>query len=540
MLILGIDTGGTYTDGVVMERESKRVLKKAKALTTPHNLLLGIQECLDDLRLDTAKTPIDMVCLSTTLATNAIVEGRGCNAGLILIGRIPDGNLPVEHFEFVRGRFSIKGGMVEPLEEEDVVAALERVRGRYDALAVSGYASVRNPAHEKAVGALAWERLRIPVLYGHEMTMTLGYYERTVTTVLNARLIPIIRRLISAVCQVLESKKISAPIMVVKGDGSLMRASYALERPVDTILSGPAASIIGGAFLSGCDNAMIVDIGGTTTDIAHVREGRAKVNDEGATVAGWRTRVRAADLCTFGLGGDSSIRVEDNGGIQVGPQKVTPFCRSGEKHDRRGFTPTDVAHVLGEYREWDSERAANGAKICTLEFDPTLDAKAFSVMAHDAVIEKLRHCIDEGLALEKSSPAAIVGIGAPARTWMGKIEKGMQMPVSIPEHADVANAVGAAAGGVFEQSEVLVRWDRVEEQFFVHSTEGRSGYPTLEAAKVAAEKTASDLARENARKAGTEDPELIIHCKETVDDNGAFLECRIVADAFGYPSVICP
>ncbi|MCD8351892.1 MAG: hydantoinase/oxoprolinase family protein [Planctomycetaceae bacterium] len=540
MRILGIDTGGTYTDGVILERESKRILAKAKTLTTPHDLVLGIQACLDSLHFEDAEPHIDLVCLSTTLATNAIVEGRGCRAGLVLIGRVPDGTLPVDEYEFLNGRFTIKGTVVEPLEEREVVAALDRMRGKYEALAVSGYASVRNPAHEQMVGCLARDRLGIPVVHGHEVTMALGYYERTVTAVLNARLIPIIQHLIAAVSQVLEAKNIQAPIMVVKGDGSLMQASYALERPVDTILSGPAASVIGGAYLSGHDNAMIVDIGGTTTDIAHIRNGRTRINEDGATVAGWRTRVRAADICTFGLGGDSAIRVEDNGSIEVGPHKVTPYCRSHAGEPQRGFTPTDVLHILGEYMEWDVAEAIRGALGCGNDADVAVDPAPFASLAHQAVMEKLNHCLLEGLRLEESTPQAIVGIGAPSAHWMRKIENLSAIPLCIPEHAEVANAVGAAAGGIFEQSQVLVRRDRIGDQYIVHSTRERLDFPDLATAKKTAERLAAELARECAVKAGADHPDVRISRDDILDENGSFLEFRVTAHAFGYPSSICP
>lgn len=532
MRILGVDTGGTYTDAVILERESGNVIRKSKALTTPHNLVLGIQACLDGLGIGERGPRIDLVCLSTTLATNAIVEGRGCDAGLLLIGSVPDGILPVDGFDCVRGRLDIKGRTVEPVEEKEVAAVLERMRGKHEALAISGYASVRNPAHEQAVGRMAREWLGIPVVFGHDMTMTLGFYERTVTAVLNARLIPIIQRLISAIGDVLARMRIHAPVMVVKGDGSLMRASYALERPVDTILSGPAASLIGGAFLSGCGDAMIVDIGGTTTDIAHVQNGRVRVNEEGAVVAGWRTRVRAADLHTFGLGGDSAICVADNRAIRIGPRKATPWCRAREGEENRGFTPTDVLHILGEYTEWDTALAGRGAIACGNGLASEKNVKQFAFDVNAAIIEKLDDCLQEGLRMAPL-PRMVVGIGAPAGTWMRKAADWLPVPLCVPEHAEVANAVGAAVGNVLEQAEALVRRDRTEDSYIVHSTRERLSFTELEDAKDAAEQLALGLARERALKAGAEQPEILLSRDETLDENGNFLEFHVLVRALG-------
>lgn len=329
-LILGIDTGGTYTDAVIIEYSSKMILHKAKALTTKEDLAIGIRNCLQNLNFTDFKD-ISLVSLSTTLATNAIVEGRGCKTGLILIGSRPEGNLPADETVLLRGKIDIKGRIMQGLEEKEVLDAIEKFRGKVDAAAISGYASVRNPSHELFIKNKIRDILQIPVVCAHELTSSLGFYERTVTAILNASLIPILGELISATKKVLEKKHIKAPIMIVKGDGSLMHESRAKEKPIETILSGPAASIIGGTFLTGQTDAIIVDMGGTTTDVACIEEGAAKIREEGATVGGWLTRVKAADVWTFGIGGDSLLRLNHNGQLEVGPQKVWPLCVFGKR-----------------------------------------------------------------------------------------------------------------------------------------------------------------------------------------------------------------
>jgi N-methylhydantoinase A/oxoprolinase/acetone carboxylase beta subunit len=330
-LVLGIDTGGTYTDGVVVELNSKKILTKAKALTTREDLSVGIRNCINNLDFqDFSK--INIVSLSTTLATNAIVEGRGCEVGLLMIGHEPIGKLPVAHYCVLPGGHDIKGRSLKNLDLELTKEAINSFKGKVDAVAISGYLSVRNPEHEITVSKMVQEILNLPVVCAHQLTTSLGFYERTITAVLNARLIPIIAELIESVKKALQEKEMDAAIMIVKGDGCLMSESLAREKPIETILSGPASSIIGGTFLTDTPEALVLDMGGTTTDIAILKNGVPRINQEGAKVGGWLTRVQAAEIYTYGLGGDSYIQVTRDKDITVGPQRVWPLCVVAHKH----------------------------------------------------------------------------------------------------------------------------------------------------------------------------------------------------------------
>lgn len=323
-LVLGIDTGGTYTDGVVLRRETREVIATAKSLTTREDLALGIAGCLDNLDFSDYDQ-IDFVTLSTTLATNAIVEGRGCRVGLLLLGfdSVPD--LPLSEIRLLPGGHNIRGEAKVPLDETAIRTALESLRGKVEALAISSYLSIRNPEHEIRVLTMAREILDIPAVCAHQLTRSLGVKERTVTAVLNARLIPVIDELIVSVKKVLALKNVKAPILIVKGDGALMAEEQARIKPIETILSGPAASIIGANYLAGQKDALILDMGGTTTDIAVLRNGRPRLGKEGARVGGWLTRVEAAEINTFGLGGDSYVQLNIEGFFQLGPQRVVPI-----------------------------------------------------------------------------------------------------------------------------------------------------------------------------------------------------------------------
>lgn len=329
--ILGIDTGGTYTDSVIIDAESKEILHKRKVLTTPHDLKKCIEETFQ--LIDPEFFPdISMVTLSTTLATNSLVENHGCREGLILIGSKPNGKLPTSQYALIHGRNDIKGRICENIDPDEVLEAVQSFRHKVDAIAISGYASVRNPGHELFVKEVVSQHLNIPVVCAHELTSKLGFYERTVTAALNARLIPIVCNLIEAVKLIMSLYNLRAPLMIVRGDGKLMTDVVARSKPIDTILSGPAASVFGGVHLSNLDNCFVLDIGGTTTDIANVVNGELQIRNEGARVGGWSTHVRAAEVYTVGLGGDSRIYYNNTRNLQIGPEKSMPLCHAGTKY----------------------------------------------------------------------------------------------------------------------------------------------------------------------------------------------------------------
>ena len=362
-IALGIDTGGTYTDAVLVDQENGSVLSSAKALTTYHDLSVGITRAVsavlrrgpsgDNLGAMQPEN-VGLVGLSTTLATNAIVEGNGSPVCLILIGYDPalieqygfGHDLVTDDVVYVQGGHDSEGNQVAPLDESSVRDAILARRGRVSAFAVSGYFCVRNRAHELRVRELieeltaSWNGqtgMPLPVTCAHELTTRLNSVKRATTAALNARLIPLLHDLIATVRCTLDELGVTAPLMIVKGDGSLVRSEWAMHRPIETILSGPAASVVGTWHLAGECDVWVVDVGGTTTDIAVLRDGRPRVNPEGAVVGGWRTMVEAADVHTVGLGGDSHVRLDGNtmpgsNGLTVGPQRVVPLSLLAVQH----------------------------------------------------------------------------------------------------------------------------------------------------------------------------------------------------------------
>ncbi|HUT27055.1 MAG TPA: hydantoinase/oxoprolinase family protein [Methanomassiliicoccales archaeon] len=352
---LGIDTGGTYTDTALVDLVDGRVIAKAKALTTRNDLSIGISGSIKNLGPIPVKD-IRLVSLSSTLATNSVVEGKGCRVALIIAGEEYKQSIPIEHVVQVQGGHTIRG---KANCDIDLVAAMDFVKGianQVDAIAISTFFSVRNPEHEIALKDMISSNWGIPVVCGHELSTQLGFHERTLTAVLNAKLIPIMTDLIQSVIKVLKENSISAPLMIVKGDGSLMSEKLGKERPVETILSGPAASLIGAKNLTGEEEAVVVDIGGTTTDIGVLRGGKPRLDPEGAIIGGWRTRVKAADISTSGIGGDSRVVVV-NGHILLGALRVMPLCIASVQYPRileslkkvKGLKPTPQAtHIALE------------------------------------------------------------------------------------------------------------------------------------------------------------------------------------------------
>ena len=329
-LLLGIDTGGTYTDAVLY-RPDRGVLASAKALTTREDLALGIDAAAGRV-LPESPGRIAMVSISTTLATNAIVEGQGAPVCLLMIGQGPEAlarsglgaALGGDPAAFIAGGHDATGAELCPLDEAAILKAVARHAGTVSAFAVTAHFAVRNAAHETRAHALVREHCERPVTCSQDLSERLDAPRRALTTVLNARLIPMIADLIAAVERMMERRGLDAPLMVVKGDGSLVRAGLARQRPVETILSGPAASIVGGHHLSEAGDALVVDMGGTTSDIAVLERGRPRLRDDGASVGGWRTMVRAVAAHTVGLGGDSEVQVGKDG-ARVGPRRVVPM-----------------------------------------------------------------------------------------------------------------------------------------------------------------------------------------------------------------------
>jgi N-methylhydantoinase A/oxoprolinase/acetone carboxylase beta subunit len=339
-LLAGVDTGGTYTDAALIDGSTHRVVATAKALTTRGNLALGVSKALERALMALepgAARRIRLVAVSTTLATNAVVEGHGSPIAVILIGfdrpmaersglaqAFP--GMAIEH---VAGGHDHNGEVARSLDEDALAQAIARHRDAVEAFAVASAFAVRNPGHELRARDMIVTMSGRPVTLSSELTTSLDAPRRALTAALNARLIPRISSLIAAVGQAMERLSIAAPLMITRGDGTLALAEQVALRPIETVLSGPAASLVGAASLSGLKDFILTDMGGTTTDLGILENGRPIVSEAGAEIGGWRTMVRAIDVRTVGLGGDSQVGFAVNGAMSIGPERAIPVALIG-------------------------------------------------------------------------------------------------------------------------------------------------------------------------------------------------------------------
>ncbi len=377
--LLGVDTGGTYTDAVVWCDDAERVLGSAKAPTTHDDLAHGIGQAIDGALGDAGveATSIGLVSLSTTLATNALVEDKGRRACLILVGFDDDAlergglreALADDELIVVPGGHTSHGDEAQPLDLDAVGRRIQAVAPSVDAFAVTAQFSVRNPAHEILISDLILDQTACAVTCSHELSASLNGPKRGVTALLNARLVALIDELLAAAGAMLRQRGVDAPVMIVRGDGGLVSTEFVRGRPIETILSGPAASILGAAALVGATDAVVSDIGGTTTDIAIVTDGMPRLGPDGAVVGGHHTMVEAVEMRTHGIGGDSEIGLADRAvgpQLTVGPQRVLPLARLALQHPELVHTTLQrqgAREPVGEFDgmfAWRSPRPPRG------------------------------------------------------------------------------------------------------------------------------------------------------------------------------------
>ncbi|MFC3612597.1 hydantoinase/oxoprolinase N-terminal domain-containing protein [Lutimaribacter marinistellae] len=662
-LALGVDTGGTYTDAVLV-RDEEKVVASAKALTTRDDLARGVGEAVRSVLTAAGVTPEDvgLAALSTTLATNALVEGQGGRVALIYIGfRESDLDrhglseaLKGDPALVIGGGHSHAGNEVAPLDLKRLKAFLETESG------VSGYAvaaqfATRNPAHELEAARIITEVTKRPVTCSHQLSARLNGPKRAVTAVLNARLIGMIDRLIGRAQDVLDEIGVNAPLMVVRGDGALMSAEQARERPIETILSGPAASIVGARWLTGVKDALVSDIGGTTTDVALIRGGKPAIDPNGARVGGFRTMVEAVAMRTHGLGGDSQVHVVTEGlagGITLGPRRVLPVSliavdapelvhdaldaqlRStvpGE-HDARfaravpgvsaegigareagllarlgravmplgevlrtrlehgalarlvdrglvqvsGVTPSDASHVLGRLDSWDGvaarkalelvarkrvgsgERLAGGVEaLARMILDQITEQTGLAlletVFAEEGDVfglppeELARHVLlrrglsgHRGLiALDAAVNVEVVGLGASAPSYYPAVGERLRCRMVLPEHAGVANAIGAVVGRVRIKRSGSVT-SPAEGRYRVHLESGPEDFQTSDMALATLEAALREDAEREARAAGAEEIRVSLERDvrtAQIEAREVFVEAMLTVEASGRPRV---
>ncbi len=663
-LSLGVDTGGTFTDAVLI-RDEETVVASAKSLTTRHDLAVGIGKAVEQVIRDANADPSDikLASLSTTLATNALIEGQGEAVGLVLIGfaerDLEKHGLTVamagDPVLVIEGGHNHAGAQAAPLDEHALLAWLQTFGRDVSAFAVAAQFATRNTEHEKRALDLIKEHTGKPVSCSHHLSSKLNGPKRAITAVLNARLIGMINRLITRAAAQLESFGITAPLMVVRGDGALISAEFALERPIETILSGPAASIVGARWLTGASDALVSDIGGTTTDVAMLRDGRPTIDPAGARVGPYRTMVEAVAMRTVGLGGDSETHFVSEGltgGITLGPKRVLPISllaheapdvvlplldaqlrqetppdhiarfvravpnlrpagldeKDAEMLDRigqethpfgrilrnrreqaalrrlthrglvqvSGITPSDASHVLGLAQSWDADaagmaleifarqrtgsgvRLADGRQMMARMIVDRLTHQTALVLLEAAFAEDGRdfgtlpaelaaHVLTQAgldrhegiIKLHAALNTPVIGLGASAPTYYPAVGARLGCPTELPEHAGVANAIGAVVGRVTIRCSGNIT-SPSEGLFRVHFDTGPQDFRSSEAAIAALERVLTETARTQAQSTGAEGIQLetfrdIRTAK--VEAKDVFVEADIRVEASGRPRI---
>ena len=324
---LGIDAGGTYTDAVLLRDEDNIIIQSNKALTSYPDPLDGIKRSINGLDPECLKN-VKVVSVSTTLSTNSILEGTGFPVAMILIGKYEiKQELPTNHFIQVSGGHDHNGVETYCLDIDSIREFALQVKSQVSAFAISSYFSIRNHDHELMAKEIVRELTGLPVVCSHELSQDLGAFERAVTAFLNAQLIPVTERFMTNVEAEIKSRGIDAKIFMLKCDGSVIGIQSALKKPIESIFSGPAGSLVGASFLAKKDTCAVIDVGGTSTDISVIYNGVPDMSDSGAVVGGWKTRVKAIKMETSAMGGDSHVWVKGKN-INIGPRRVIPLCRA--------------------------------------------------------------------------------------------------------------------------------------------------------------------------------------------------------------------
>lgn len=346
--IIGIDTGGTYTDAVLVDNTTGAVVATAKKPTTHQHLAKSTGQALAALLDSTGVAPqsIASLAVSSTLATNSVVENRGARVALLVIGYVRHFRLPVKAVIYIKGGHTITGAEEEPLDIEYLAEIVQGLKGEVDAYGVCSAMSIKNPTHElvaeKAISMIDPK----PVFCSHRTSDIAGMKERAATAGLHAKLMPVMEEYLHGVVDAMEALGLTCPVSIISGNGSTISRENAIRFAGSTVASGPACTAHFGARHTTGD-ALVIDIGGTTTDIAMINGGKPLLAREGCQIGGWRTHVEAVDMITGGIGGDSHARVSDKGVLSLGPTRVVPLAMAGAIPELSGWlAPGEASRLI--------------------------------------------------------------------------------------------------------------------------------------------------------------------------------------------------
>lgn len=325
--IIGIDTGGTYTDAVLVNTETAELISSAKKPTTHRQLSIGTAETLRSLLVDSGIQPeqVESLVISSTLATNSVVENKGARVALLVIGYVRHFKLPVKAIVYIKGGHTITGEEEQPLDLEYLVEIVSNLKNEVDAYGVCSAMSIKNPAHELVVEKAISMLDPKPVFCSHRASSEAGMKERAATAGLHAKLMPIMEQYINGVDQAMDELGLTCPMLVVGGNGTTTGAEEAVLHAGSTVASGPACTAHFGSSHT-AEDGLVIDVGGTTTDIAMLKNGKPLLANEGCRIGLWHTHVEAVDMVTGGIGGDSHTMITADNTLRIGPGRVVPLA----------------------------------------------------------------------------------------------------------------------------------------------------------------------------------------------------------------------
>ena len=455
-MIIGLDMGGTHIDGVIIK--DNRVINTIKRPTDKDDLFNSIWKSLEELLRDYDKSDIKTINLSTTVSTNAIIENKTSTVGMIIQsgpGLNNDFSSMNSENEFISGYVDHRGMVVEGLDMDEVYRAVDSFKEKkINSCAVITKFSTRNPQSESKIGDILKKDFE-NITLGHRMSGRLNFPRRVFTSYLNSSVYSTFNNFSKHIKKSLQKEGIDAPLYILKADGGTMDIQTAEERPVETILSGPAASFMGiSSMIDTEEDAILLDVGGTTTDIFFLADGVPLFEPLGAKISKYNTLVRAIYSASIGLGGDSSIRVvKDN--IVIGPErKGKPYALGGSDP-----TPTDAMIYLNLIKISKDAREKSKEVMEVLGKELNMDARKVANLILDRMAEIIKnktdqllleinskpvYTIKELLYGQKVEPKSIRIIGGPAKILSSILEKHYKLPCHFPENYHVANAIGAA------------------------------------------------------------------------------------------------
>ena len=472
-MLLGLDVGGTFTDAVIID--GHRVVATAKRRTTKDNLMNGIGEALDAVLEGYDASNIEQVTLSTTVVTNTIVEGKEQPVDLYVVtgpGRNVDDIFPVSPI-YLQGYTDHRGIVVEhtPVDAVRGIANMVQTRSGTDLAAVSAKFGVRNPQEELSITEELKNTYHV-ISNGSLLSGSLNFPRRTISAYFNSAVTPVFTVFKKNVEDALSARNIVAPLHILKADGGSLPIEHMVSRPVETAFTGPAATVLGLSALGviGNQHTVALDIGGTTTDISLWKHGRPLMTKNGVSIREYPSAVRSFAVTSVGIGGESVVRFK-NGNLTVGPERVGPSVALG------GIEPTlgDALIVLGHANYGDFnlalralqdladaiQAALQSNNINTSNNQLTLIKTASDVarLILQNALETIQRGVDEVIMVENKRPIYVVAdivnpdifvpehivvVGGTAPSLGASIGEYMDLPITIPENAAVANAIGAA------------------------------------------------------------------------------------------------